>query len=106
MINWKYVAKIEYRYGLKLYQEYHECEEELNRHQKPGGAEARPLARADIVRSSRTWAHIAQGLEAEVARERTAYLALYAECEGWKDEALAARRAVRAALDAREALQR
>lgn len=92
MINWKDVAKIEYGYGLRLYQEYHECEEELNRHQKPRGAEAQPLARADIVRNARTWAHIVQGLEAELARERMDRLKLYAECEGWKDEALAARR--------------
>lgn len=91
MINWKRIAKIEYGYGLKLYQEYHECEEELNRHQKPNGMEARRLARADIVRNARTWAHIVQGLEAELSRERMAYLTLYAECEGWKDEALAAR---------------
>lgn len=93
MIDWKRVAKIEYRYGLKLYQEYHECEEELNRRAFPNGAQAQPLARADVLRNARTWAHIVQGLEAELAREREAYLTLYAECEGWKDEALAARRA-------------
>jgi hypothetical protein len=92
VINWKDIAKIEYRYGLKLYQEYHECEEELNRHQKPNGAEANPLKRADIVRSSRTWAHIVQSLEAELAREKMHGLALFAELEGWKMEALAARR--------------
>lgn len=92
MIDWKRIAKIEYGYGKRLHQEYHECEEELNRHQKPNGMEARPLTRADTVRSARTWAHIVQSLEIKLASERMAYLTLYAECEGWKAEALAARR--------------
>jgi hypothetical protein len=91
MIDWKHVAKIEHGYGLRLYDEYHECQEELNRHVFPGGAELRIPTRKEALRPARIWAAIVQKLERQLSEEREFSIRLRAELEGWKDEALGAR---------------
>lgn len=88
MIDWKRVAKIEYGYGKRLYDEYHECQEELNRHAFPDGAKLQTPTRKDALRPAREWAAIVQNLERQLLRERERNLMLLAEQEGWRDEAL------------------
>lgn len=92
MINWKLVATIEFRYAKSIERDYRAREEEINRMYFPVGQKAEPVKRGDITRSASSWKAIVVGLERELRTERTHIIELLAELEGWKDEALAARK--------------
>lgn len=93
MIDWKEVAIIEFRYAKSIERDYRAREAEINRMYFPAGRKAGPVTRAEITRSASSRAAIVQELESELLSERTHNIKLTAELEGWKDEALAARKA-------------